>query len=109
MPIDEDNDMSVLAYHKYLEEDAERNKRKTAIEFEQLGGQFLQEIDKKKKRKKLTQEKLIPYILKHTNNLYDKDELDSYTLEDVQDIYEEVKANKKPGILKFFHFLFNIE
>ena len=29
MVIDEDNDMSVLAYNKYLEDDADRRKNKT--------------------------------------------------------------------------------
>ena len=112
MPIDEDNDMSVLAYHKYLEDDAERNKKKTASEFEELGNQFLKEIDKKKKRKKLTQSKIIPYILKHAGDIYEEDELKSYSLEDVLDIYDEVRETKKQkrsGITNFFHFLFNIE
>ena len=58
MPIDEDNDMSVLAYHKYLEDHNDRDKKKFASEFEEMGGQFLKEIDKKKKRKKLIQVKL---------------------------------------------------
>ena len=109
MVIDEDNDMSVLAYSKYLEDDVVRNKKKAASEFEELGAQFLNEIDKKKKRKKLTQIKLIPYILKHAGDIYDEEELKSYTLEDVQDIYNEVKSQKKSFITKFFHFLFGFE
>lgn len=112
MPIDENNDMSVLAYNKYLEEDADRRKKKTVSEFEELGGQYLNEIDKKKKRKQLTQIKLIPYILKYAGDIYDEDELKSYTLEDVQNIYDEVKdirKQKKSGITKFFHFLFGLE
>jgi len=109
MPIDEDNEMSVLTYHKYLEDDTDRNKKKTASEFEELGVMYLKEIDKKKKRKKLSQVKLIPYILKRAGDIYDEDELKSYTLEDVQDIYNEVKSQKKSPITKFFHFLFNFE
>jgi len=109
MVIDEDNDMSVLAYSKYLEDDVVRNKKKAASEFEELGTQFLNEIDKKKKRKKLTQIKLIPYILKHAGDIYDEEELKSYTLEDVQDIYNEVKSQKKSSITKFFQFLFGFE
>jgi len=109
MPIDEDNDMSVLAYNKHLEEDAERNKKNTALDFEEMGGQFIKEIDKKKKRKKLTQVKIIPYILKHAGDIYEEDELKSYTLEDVQNIYDEVREEKRPAIVKFLHFIFNIE
>ena len=109
MVIDEDNDMSVLAYNKYLEDDADRRKNKTVQEFEELGSQYLKEIDKKKKRKKVTQSTLIPYILKHAGDIYEEDELKSYTLEDVQDIYNEVKQQKKSGIAKFFNFLFGFE
>lgn len=109
MVIDEDNDMGVVAYNTYLEEHSERNKKKTVSNFEEFGGQYMKEIDKKKKRKKLTQVKLIPYILKHASDIYEENELESYALEDVQDIYEEVKNQKKSIITKFFHFLFNIE
>jgi len=109
MPIDENNDMTVLTYSKYLENDAERSKKKIASEFEELGGQFLKEIEKKKKKKKLTQVKLIPYILKHAGDVYEEDELQSYTLEDVQDIYNEVRKQRRPVIVKFIYFLFGFE
>ena len=109
MPIDENNDMSVLAYNKYLEDDVERKKNKTANEFEEMGSQFLSEMERKKKKKDLKSQKLIPYILKHCGDVYTKEELKSYSYEDVQDIYEEVKKEKKSPILKLFHFVFNIE
>lgn len=109
MPIDEDNDMSVLAYNKYLEEDAERNKNKIANEFEQMGDKFLQEIERKKKINTLRSEKLIPYILKHRGDIYEEDELKSYSFEDIQDIYDEVKKEKRPAIVKFINFIFNFE
>ena len=106
---EEDDGMSVMSLAKHLEDDAERKKNRTATEFEEMGGQFMKEIDKKKKRKKLSQVKIIPYILKHAGDIYEEDELKSYTLEDVQDIYDEVKKEKRPVIVKFFHFIFNIE
>lgn len=109
MPIDEDNDMSVLAYNKYLEDDVERKKKKVANEFEEMGSQFLSEIDRKKKQKNLRSQKLIPYILKHRGGIHTEEELNSYSYEDVQDIYDEIKKEKKPAILKLFHFVFNIE
>ena len=107
--IDDDNDMSVLAHHKYLDEDSERKKNKMVSEFEEMGNQFMGEIDKKKKRKKVTQLKIIPYILKHGDDIYDENELKSYSLEDVQDIYHEIKKQKRSVIVKFFHFIFNVE
>lgn len=107
MIIKEDNDMSVLAYNKYLEEHTERDKKKIVSEFEELGEHFLEEIERKKKRKKLQQLTLIPYILKHS--LYDEEELKSYSFEDVQDIYNEIKKKRKPAIIKFIQFIFNIE
>ena len=106
---DEDDGVSVLSLAKHLEDDSERNKNRTAQEFDEFGGQFLNEIDKKKKRRKVLQVKLIPYILKHAGDTYEEDELNSYTLEDVQDIYEQVKKEKRPFIVKFFNFLFNFE
>ena len=94
MPIDEDNDMSVLAYNKYLEDDAERNKNKIANEFEEMGAQFMDEIDRKKKTNNLKSKKLIPYILKHRGEIHNEEELKSYGFEDVQDIYDEVKKER---------------
>ena len=88
--IDEDSDMSVIAYNTYLEESLERSKNKMASEFEKMGGQYLKEIDKKKKRKKLTQIKQIPYILKHSTDIYDEEELKSYSFGDIDDIYNEI-------------------
>jgi len=109
MPIDEDNNISVLTYSKYLEDDAERSKKKIASEFEEMGGQFIKEIDKKKKKKKLIQIKLIPYILKHAGDVYEEDELQSYTLEDVEDVYNELRKQRRPVIVKFIYFLFDFE
>lgn len=105
---DEDDGMSVLSLAKHLEEDTDRKKNKTISEFEEMGDSYLKEIERKKKHKELKQRKLIPYILRRTGDKYDKDELMSYCYEDVLDIYKEVKQNK-PFIIKFFHFLFNIE
>ena len=105
---DEDDGMSVLSLHKHLEEDTDIKKNKTASEFEEMGGGYLKEIEKKKKRKNVKQSKLIPYILRRAGDDYDKEELISYSYEDVLDIYNELKS-KKTFIVKFFHFLFNIE
>ena len=106
---DEDDGVSVISLAKHLDEDAERKKKVAANEFEAMGGQFLKEIDKKKKRKTSKKSELIPYILKHRGDDYDEEELMSYSYEDVLDIYDQTKKEKRPLIVKFFHFVFNIE
>ena len=106
---DEDDGVSVISLAKHLDEDAERKKKVAANEFEAMGGQFLKEIDKKKKRKGSKKSQLIPYILKHRSDDYDEEELLSYSYEDVLEIHDELKKEKKSFFIKMFHFLFNIE
>jgi len=108
LPLD-DELVDYVSLTKHLKEDTDRKKKQLSQEFEQMGGRYLQEIERKHSDKELKQAKLIPYILKHRSNIYDEDELMSYSFEDVQDIYDELKKEKKPAILKFFHFIFNIE
>lgn len=106
---EEDDGVSVISLAKHLEDDAERKKNVTASEFELMGGQFLKEIDKKKKRKGSKKSELIPYILKHCSDDYDEEELLSYSYEDILEIHGELKKEKKSFFIKMFHFLFNIE
>ncbi len=106
---DEDDGMSVISLAKHLEEDSKRKKNQTVSEFEEMGSKYLKEINVKKSKKNLKQRKLIPYILKHRGDIYDEEELMSYNFEDIQDMYDELKIEKKPVIVKMFHFLFNIE
>jgi len=107
--IDEDNDISVLAHYKYLEDAIKRDMKKTASEFEDMGDMFINEIEVKKKIKNKKSQKLIPYILKKSGDIYDKDELNSYSFEDIQNIYDETKKKNQPVIVKFFNFIFNFE
>jgi hypothetical protein len=88
---------------------------KTRIEKQSLakdlmtkGDNYLAEIDKKQKRQEKLKAKLIEYIIKSFPDNYDKDELNSYSYDDVQKTYSEVKELKQPLIKKFFKFLFNI-
>lgn len=107
LPLDELTDYISLT--KHLKEDNERKKNLIYNEIEELGEIYVNEIERKKKRKKLVQKKLIPYILKYQADMYDEKELLSYSFEDVQDIYNKIKAEKKSPIIKFIHFIFNIE
>ena len=106
---DEDDGMTVMSLAKHLDEDIKRKKITTANEFEEMGEQFLKEIDNKQKRKGLKKSEFISYILKHRGNDYDKEELFSYDFKDVLDIYNQTKKEKKLLIVKIFHFLFNNE
>jgi len=99
---DEDDGMSVLSLAQHLEEDAERKKNMFAKEFQELGDEYLGEIDRKKRRKKVKQTKLIPYILKHRKELYTEKELLSYSYEDIKEIYDEIKEEKRSWLVKLF-------
>ena len=105
----DDDDKDYMALNTFLEEDTLRKKNYFASEFEQIGETLLGEIEGKKKSKDLLKIKLISYILKHGKTIYTKDMLKSYSFEDVQQIHDEIKANRKPAFIKFLHFLFNLE
>lgn len=109
LSIDSDDDNNDYeSFNTYLEEDTNRKKNRIAIDIEQMGSQLLNEIDVKNKRKEFKKRAvLIPYVIK--NSTYGIDELISYSFEDVQKIYYEIKKEKRPAIIKFFHFIFNIE
>src|SRR5690606_40259995 len=96
------------AFYDNLDEDTKRKKNRTGLEIEQSGDFLLREIERKNRNKKLQASKLIPYILKNCDGKYDEDELNSYSFEDVQDIYNEIKVRRRPTIVKFFHFIFNL-
>jgi hypothetical protein len=104
---DDDNE-NYEAFSEYLEEDTKRKKNRTASEIEQSGDLFLMEIERKNKNRKLRLVKPIQYILKNCDGKYSEYELNTYSFEDVMDIYNEIKAKKRPFIIKFFRFLFGL-
>lgn len=103
----DDDDKNYLAFSEYLEKDTKRKMNQSASDIEKMGKQYLKEIERKKKNQDLIKTKLIPYILKHCNK-YDKEELNSYSFEDIQSIYDELKIQNQSAIIKFFRFIFNI-
>ena len=104
---DDDND-NYEAFSEYLDNDTERKKVNTANQIEELGEQFIDEIERKRQNQKQISRTLIPYILKKSGNKYTEEELLAYSFDDVKKIYEEVKEENKSFITKFFHFLFNL-
>lgn len=105
---EEDDGMSAIALTQHLEDDTKRKQNALKSEFEEMGEQYLKEIDRKKKTKSLKTAKLIPYILKHCDNKFDEEELLSYSHDDVEDIYNDIKVLRRPGIIKFIRFVFNL-
>ena len=109
LSIDSDDDnLGVVEFSNFLQEDTERKKKQNAAMIAELGETLVKSVEKKKKIERLKAEKLIPYILKHTDGYYDKDELISYSFKDVQDIYNSIKQERSPFFVKFFRFIFNL-
>jgi len=104
---DDDNE-NYEAFSEYLENDTKRKKNKTVNEIGEMGEVFLKEIDRKNKNNTIKSNKLILYILKNCDGKYDEKELKSYSFKDIKDIYTEIKIQRKPVIIKFFRFLFNL-
>lgn len=105
----DDNNETYESFSSYLENDTKRKAKKTAEEIQELGHKYLKEIEQKKKEQNLKKKKLIPYILKHSKEKYIQEELLQYSFNDIVEIYKEYKVQNRPAIVKFFHFLFNLE
>jgi len=104
----DDDDKDYLSFSEYLNEDLERNKNKTANEFNQIADDLLAEIEEKKKIIEIEKDKLITFILKHSKNKYSSYQLKSYSISDVRNIHNEIKNNRNV-LSKFFHFMFNLQ
>ena len=105
----DDDDKNYKAFSEYLEDDTKRKKNLTAREIQEIADILVIEIERKKRNQALKSQKLIPYILRHCDGKYTKEELMSYNYNDVQDIYNEIKSEKQSSPIKnFFRFIFNI-
>lgn len=108
--IDFDDDTKLDGYGEFcefLEDDTHRKKNSIATHIESMGDNYLNEIDKKKNIEKVKKSKYVKYILKKTDR-FPSDELYSYSLPDIIDIYNETKLNKNSTLKKIFNFLFNV-
>ena len=104
----EDDNKDYEAFSEYLKEDTIRKKNLTAHEIQEVADILVKEIERKKRNQAIKSQKLIPYILRHCDEKYTKKELISYSYNDVQDIYNELKIEKQSFISKFIHFIFNL-
>lgn len=92
---------------KYLEVSsivAEHNKDHVAKTIVENGELFLIEIDKRNKLREIEKEKYIRKILKSHKDKYTFEELKSYSLKDVREIFEIVDEENKSFIKKVFNF-----
>lgn len=101
----DDEEVDYNAFSKYLEDDTERRKKKTAEDIRVAGDELLKEIGKKKMIQTAEKLKYIKYITKHS--IHDSDDLLSYDINDVREIYNELRKVKESKIKNFFYFLFN--
>ena len=102
---DDDNE-NYEQFSKFLNENTNRKKKKTLREFEEMGKEYLKEMDANKNRQIIQKIKLIPYILKYSKDKYSEDDLLSYSLSDVRNIYNEIKRENSSMIFKIFKFIF---
>jgi predicted CopG family antitoxin len=104
---DDDNE-DYEAFNEFLTKHTERNKKKAYSEIEMFGDSYLKEIEWKKKKETNKKNKLIPYIIKHSEGKYDSKTLAEYSYEDVLDIYNEYRNKNRSFLSKIFHFIFNL-
>ena len=102
------NDLGDLkVFSKYAEEYTKRVQFRTANELDECSNELLDEIDEKKTLKEGQKEVIIKKILKSPKNKYSNRQLLSYSLEDVNDIYNEIKPNKNI-LKKMLQYMFNV-
>ena len=108
--LEENDNVLPERYSKFLEETANNEKNSLALQFAKKGEMFLNEIERKKNANEMKKSKLISYIIKHSKLvMYNINELKSYSLEDVLEIYNTVKKENRWAITKIICFIFGIE
>ena len=106
LSIDSDDEgVDIKSFTIFMEDDTKRNKNKAANDFMEIGEDLLTEVEAKKLRQEIEKKKYVKYILRHSKK-YIKTQLNSYSLEDVKDIYDETRS-KRP-LRKAIHFIFNL-
>ena len=100
--IDDNDDYD--GFVEYLNTNTEREKQNIINQVIINSESFLNEIDRKKDLHNEEKIPFIKYILSHTKK-YDRQELESYELKYVKEIYDSLKKNS--FISKLFNFLFN--
>jgi hypothetical protein len=103
----DDDDKNYEIFSEFLEDDTQRKKNLTAVQINETAESLLREIERKNLLRGKKKTKLIRYIKKNSHYIYSKEELNSYSFEDVMNIYNETKREKRSLITKIFQFIFN--
>jgi len=105
---DEEDGLDYDLYLEKLNNQTNSIKNQYVNEFSSNAEKYLADIEQKKKKAYQEKLKYVYYILDNSDKFYDKTELLSYDLPDVLEIYDKIKENKKPAIIRFFKFIFNV-
>lgn len=101
----EDEGVDLDTLNSHINDDIYRKKNVMASEIMDKGQEYIDEIDRKNKKRNLIKKKYIPYVLKHCDE-YTEKELYEYSYKDVIEIYNEVKVENRPLFLKIIHYIF---
>jgi len=105
---DDDNENYEL-FDSFLQENTESIKKSLISDIEENGNYYLKEIEKRKIHENKEKNILINKIMKYRTNKYDENELYQLSLNDVRNIYDEMRKNNRSFFSKFFYFIFNFE
>lgn len=110
LEMEESDNIDYNTFEKYLSDDVLRNKYNIGNNIVEMGDELLTEIEEKKARNDLIKADYVERILKRDKgHKYSKKSLMKYSLEDVKNIYIEVKIANRSKFVKLIHFLLNIE
>ena len=97
----DDDDNNYGAFTKFLTNDTSRKSKIVSDQITAFGEVMLNEIDEKKKIQNEKKDVLIKYIIKKSKK-YSPKTLREYELNDVKDIYDEIKYENKSFFKKLF-------
>lgn len=103
---DDDNE-NYKGFLEYVISDTQRKQDKLVRDVNQMGDIYLEEIDRKNKKRNEKKMVYVKYIMNHSDE-YNEDELMSYSMHDVIEIYNTTKENRHSFFKKIFKFLFNL-
>jgi predicted transcriptional regulator len=102
---DDDDMVDYKSFFEFSVEDTQRKQKKLAEEVNEIGDVFLKEIDKRKLSERTRKYKYAKYIVKH-NKSFDINELLTYSIQDVVEIYNTIKEDR--FFRKFLKFIFGL-
>jgi hypothetical protein len=104
-----DDDKGYDELNKLLEENTSSRRRVLIKEMIQSSDKFIEEINKKTKRKDALMKTQIEYILKKSKtNIFSEEELNDMSYEEVKELHDTTVIESKSFFRKFFEFVFGL-